>query len=243
MNTFILDYKELEPTSISGTLRFVSYDNYKKLTDFLATSKKLKISYKIPSSVAKKGFAEYFKDVDFLTITKAEKETNGILSETITFNPLSLWYEENDFVYQIETNDDDLRWNFRWNKRFRDYNSKNISYKNNGHIDAPIILSIEGPVSNPEIEIYVGGELFQKVTFSVTLQKNEKFLYESTEGNSYILKENSDGTKEDLFNQEVIDIDNNNLILIPKDSVEIKIKASTSIKKASLKILPQYYMV
>lgn len=239
--TFIESLRTIQQQPINGTLNFLSYDNYKKFVDFVANSEKLKLAYKIPYNQKQK---EYLKDIQIQSIGKTERNPNGVLSEPITIDCLSLWYEENTTIYTIEPQSNEIRWDFVWDSNFIDYDSQSIEYKNIGHIEAPILLEVEGLVENPVIEIYIDKKLYQRVTMNVRIEENEKLLYCSKENEFYINKENTDGTIESLFDLDVIDLENDNVVRIPKNcNCEIKLSADDTIQKAKLTILPQFFTV
>lgn len=241
-NTFVNNLRLIEQGQIGGVLNFINYENYTNFINYIESSEQLKFGYKIPYEDG--SYREYFKDINIQGITKTQKQTNGIISETVTFDCLSLWYEENTIIYTIEPQANEIRWDFEWDSRFADYNTRNLQYINKGHVEAPIILEIDGHIENPKIELYVEGQLYQTVPFNVIIQQYEKLLYDTRENNFFIGKQNTDGTKSDLFNLDVIDFENDNVLRIPKNkSCEIKLIADNDIQNAQLTILPQYKAV
>ena len=237
-NTFISNLRKSEQGQISGMVNFLNYDNFKKLVDFIEKSITLKLSYKIPF---KNGIKEYLKDIEIQSLTKTQIQTNGVLSESITFNCLSLWYEQITAVYTIEPQENEIRWDFEWDSRFADYDTRSLSYINEGHVEAPVLAEISGHVVNPKIELYVEGQLYQTVPFTIEIEEYEKLLYGTKENEFYIMKQNTDGTKESLFNLDVIDFENDNVIRLPKGrSCEIKITADNEVLNAQVTILAYY---
>ena len=237
-NTFISNLRRIEQGQITGIVNFLNYDNYKKMIDFIEQSESLKFSYKIP---LKSGEKEYFKDVQIQNITKTEIQPNSVISEAITFDCLSLWYEEKSTVFTIEPREDEIRWDFKWDSRFTGYNSRRLSFVNQGHIEAPILVEIEGSIANPQIDIYVDGQLYQSVAFTTNIQNYEKFLYGTKENEFYINKQNTDGTLTSLFNLDVINFNNDNVIRIPRNrSCEIVLSADNDITKGQVTILVYY---
>ena len=219
----------------------MSYDNYKNLVDFIEASESLRFSYKVPFQNGQK---EYFKDVQIQSITKTQKQTNGIISETVTFDCLSLWYEENTTTYTVEQLENEIRWDFEWDSRFSDYNSRSLQYINEGHIEAPVYIEIDGNVVNPAIELYVDGELYQKVEVTTTINLYEKLIYDTRENQFTIAKQNTDGTLQSLFSLDYIDFENDNVIRIPKNkSCEIRLTAENDVLNAQLTIYPRYKAV
>lgn len=237
-STFITNLRRIEQGQITGQVNFLNYENYKKLIDFIEKSESLKFSYKIPLT---NGVKEYFKDVQIQSITKTEIQPNNVISETIVFDCLSLWYEENRVIYTIEPISNEIRWNFRWDSRFADYNARNLTFINNGHIEAPIFVEINGEVVNPKIELYVEGELYQSVTFTTTIQLYEKFLYGTKENDFYVDRQNTDGTLTSLFSLDVLNINNDNVIRLPKNkNCAIVLTADNEILNAQITILVYY---
>lgn len=237
-NTFVTNLRKFEQGQISGTVNFLSYDNYKNLVDFIEASESLKFSYKIPFQNGQK---EYFKDIQIQSITKTQKQTNGILSETITFDCLSLWYEENTFIHNMSQQEGVISWDFKWDSKFADFTTRSLQFINNGHIESPILIEIDGPVVNPKIELYVEGELYQELPFTVEIEEYEKLLYGTQEGNFYLNRQKTDGTLESLFNLDVLNPANNEVIRLPKNkSCELKLVAEEDILNAKVTIFAYY---
>lgn len=160
------------------------------------------------------------------------------------FDCLSLWYEENTVIYKIEPQTNEVRWNFRWDSRFKDYNTRKLQYKNTGHVEAPITVETDGEVNNPKIEIYIDNEIYQQVTMNVKIEEYEKLLYCSKENEFYIQKLKTDGTKESLFSLDVINLYNDNVVRLPKNlDCEIKLTADSTIQNAKITIFPQYVAI
>lgn len=237
-NTFISNLRRTEQGQITGTVNFLNYDNYKKMIDFIEQSESLKFSYKIPF---KSGEKEYFKDVQIQNITKTEIQPNSVISESITFDCLSLWYEEKSTVFTIDQIEDEIRWDFKWDSRFVGYDSRKLSIVNEGHIEAPILVEIDGSLLNPKIQLFIEGELYQTVSFTTTIEAYEKLLYGTKENDFYIYKQGTDGTLTNLFDLDVIDFYNDNVIRIPKNrSCEIVLSADNGVANAQITILVYY---
>lgn len=240
-NTFITNLRRMEQGKINGQVNFLNYDNYKKLVDFIEKSESLKFSYKVPLT---SGVKEYLKDVQIKDITKTEIQENGVMSENITFDCLSLWYEENRVVYTISEQESEIRWDFRWDSQFGDYSARNLSFVNKGHVDAPILVSIDGPVVNPKLQLKIDGQLYQTVTISSTINQYEKLLYSSKENDFYINKQNTNGTLTSLFDLSIINFANDNVIRLPKNKTcELLLRADNDISHAEVTILVYYKAV
>lgn len=221
----------------------MNYDNYKNLVDFIEKAENLRILYKIPFKEGKK---QYYKDINIINLTKTQKQTNGIISENITFDCLSLWYEENTVIYTVSPEEDEIRWDYKWDSKFTDYDTRSLTYINKGHVEAPILVSINGHIENPVLSLYVEGELVQEVKFTVEIYDYEKFLYGTKENDFYIKRQKADGLYENLFSLDVLQdfqtVDE--VIRIPKNkNCEIKLTADNEILNAQITILPQYKAV
>lgn len=240
-NTFVESNSRTSQTRFSGQANFLKYENFRKLVDYIALSDKIKLSYKIPYS---DGIKEYFKDVKINVLNKGDKDKDGVLTETLTFDCLSLWYEQLQTVYNIGNNDDEIRWDFRWDSAFAGYDIRRLQYINKGHTDATIQLQIDGNVQNPKIELLIDGEIYQTVTINTLIGEHEKLFYSSKENDFYIRKQLEDGTLQDLFNLDIINFANDNVIRIPKNrSAEIRISADNNITNAKLTIFAYYIAV
>lgn len=236
--SFQENLRQLEQGKISGTAVFSSYKNYRNLINFIENSESLKFHYVVPD------VGEYYRDVLIQEITKTEIKPDGFLQESITFECISLWYSINTAKYIIQANEDEIRWDFRWDSRFVSYSNRDLNITNNGHTEASIELTIDGEVVNPILTLEVEGELVQTIPFVCSIAEYEKFCYSSKDGNSYVKKRNVDGTYTDLFNLSVLTFDNNNVLKLPKGkSCTIGITADDDISSAVLQVFIYYKSV
>lgn len=237
-NTFVDNLRKLEQGQINATLNFINYDNYRNFIDFAEKSEQLRLAYKIPFKDSQE---EYLRDINIQTISKSEIKVNGVISENIIIECKSLWYKEKNFIYDMTAQEGEIRWDFQWDSRFVSYNIRSLEFINKGHVDAPIILEIAGHVLNPEIQLYVEGELMQTVSLTVEIQEYEKLLYGTKENDFYIYRQNTDGTLDSLFTLDVLDFAADNVIRLPKNkSCKIKLSAENDITDAKMKILEYY---
>lgn len=241
-NTFVQTNKELVQNTINGELEFydMTYDEYCDFVDFILTATSLRLIY-VPK---KSNRIEFYRDIDVCEIDKTEEDDYNILTCPITVKCKSLWYKENTTIYKIEPIEDEIRWDFKWDSKFTDYDTRSLNYINKGHIEAPILVEIDGHIVNPKMELYVEGELHQTVTFNIEIQEFEKLLYGTKENEFYINKQNTNGTIKSLFNLDVIDFENDNVIRFPKNrSCELRITADNEVLNAKVTILAYYKAV
>lgn len=241
-NSFIPNKKEIKQNQIGGDLEFynMTYDEYCNFVDFILKATSLKLIY-VPKKTVR---TEYYRDIDFIKIDKQEEDDYNILTCPILMSCKSLWYEENTTIYTIEPLSDEIRWDFRWDSRFTDYSVRNLSYINNGHTEAPVLIEIDGNVINPKIELYVEGELYQTVEITVEIKEYEKLIYDTRENQFCIDKQNTDGSRTSLFSLDNIKFENDNVIRLPCNrSCEIRLTADNEILNALIKIFPRYKAV
>lgn len=244
-NTFVTSMRKTEQGKISGMANSLNYDNLRKLADFIENSEKLVIVYTVPY---KDGAKDYLKDIELSSLGKTEKNPDtGVLSCPIDLDCKSLWYEERTSVYTIEPTADEVRWDFKWDSKFISHDSASEDIVNEGHVEAPIEVEIDGHVLNPSVELYVDGELVQTVDFNVEIQQYEKLLYGTKENGFHVQKQNTDGTVENLYMYEdnsVLNFNNDNVIRLPKNrSCKIRLNAETDIESAKITIYSFYKFV
>ena len=100
---------------------------------------------------------------------------------------------------------------------------------------------MNGPLVNPQIDLYVEGQLYQTVTMTTQITQYEKLLYGTKENDFYINKQEADGSLTSLFNLDVININNDNVIRLPKNrSCEIVLSSETPVENAQITILVYY---
>lgn len=238
--SFIENNRQIQQKNPAGTEYFKSYDKVKEFIDFVENSTSLKWVYIVPFEEGEKS---YYRDVTIVKLDKTEKSGKW-LACPVEFAGLSLWYEENTIIYTITPQSNEIRWDFEWDSRFTDYDSRNLQYINSGHTEAPILVEMDGHLVNPKIELYVEGELYQSVEITVEIAEYEKLLYGTRENDFYINRQKTDGTLESLFDLDYIDPANDNVIRLPKNkSCELRLTADNEVLNAQVTILPQYKAV
>lgn len=210
-DNFIQNIRKLAQGQISGELVFKNYDNYRNFINFIESANSLKFVYIIP---LENGNIEYFKDIDISSVEKGQKGLNGLLICPVIFTIKSLWYEQKEVVYNITTQENEVRWNFRFNSRFVSYNNRKIIFQNQGHTNAPFLVEMDGYLLNPSILIEVNNEEIYELTFDLTLQSGEKLFYCTRDTGLFVYKQASDGTITNLFDS--LDLNKINFFKIPK---------------------------
>ena len=240
-DTFISINKQLVQKPIEGTLEFDenSYNEYHKFVNFINRSKNLKLIYvpKLSNRI------EFYRDIDFIRIDKSEEDNFGILSCPISMKPKTLWYKKEDVKIEITSIPNEVRWDFKWDSIFIDYNNKNIIYENMGHTESAIQVVMNGYIKNPTITVYQDEEKIYELKIEIEIQEYEKYLFSSKDGELYIKKQNTDGTYENLFKNPYIDIKNTNIFKLPLGVSKLQIHADNDINNARISILEFYKSV
>ena len=102
---FLTNLRKLEQGAINGIVNFLNYDNFNEFTNFIETAKKLRFVYEVPFG---NNSVTYYRDVNIRSLEKTERQKNGIISENIEFDCLSLWYEQNETIFKIEEYNDEI---------------------------------------------------------------------------------------------------------------------------------------
>ena len=237
-NSFISNVRKIEQGQINGIVNFANYDNYTKLVDFIEGSETLKFQYIIPQ---KEKTLEFYKDIQIQGLSKTQIQTTGVLSETITFDCLSLWYKENNVVYLGDETENEIRWDFEWDSRFTDYENRNLVFENKGHVEAPFLLEMNGYVLNPKVQVYVNNEKIYELALNIAVEENEKLMYSTKDNDLFLYLIHADNSVENLFNY--LDLNNINFFKLPKGVSEVRIRGENEILNTRLTIFEEYVAV
>jgi hypothetical protein len=242
-NVYATDNQEDSQNVITGTLIFIEkpYENYKKFIDFIEKSTEIRLVY-IPR-FEEKAQKEYFRDVDFVDISKGELAESGVLECPISMNCKSLFYISNNQKYSIEMLADEPRFDSAyWGVIFNDYSNREITIDNIGHVEAAIRLEMWGYLITPKVELWHNDKLHAQLVIDTTIEVNEQMLYSSVDNDLYIHRLKADGTKENLIGY--LDLNNDNFFKLPKGVSIIKLTADNGVEtKISLEVLTEYKAV
>lgn len=173
-------------------------------------------------------------------LIKQKSGLNGYLIVPVIFNAKSLWYEPKEISYDLDVVTNELRWDFVWNPIFTNYDNRNIVFENDGHIEAPFRLELNGEVISPVITIIDESGTRQLDLTGLTIQSGESFVYDTKDTSQEIYK--TDGTtKTNLFsylNPNFI-----NFFKLSKGVSTIRLTASAEITSGKLTVYNQYVAV
>ena len=236
-STFVENLRRIEQNRIAGIVNFLNYENYNKFANYVTKSKSLKLEYIIDLGTPQ----TFYREISLRELTKTEIQTNGVMSESITIECLSLWYQEDETDYSF--GDQDIIWDFYWDPIFGDYKSRSIIVDNDGQIDATFKVTIANYVRYPKIEVLVNGEVVNSLQFPFILQDGERIEYSSKQNDTYIRKIGTDGTITNLFNSSYIDINNTNIFTLPMGESVLNVSAENDIITGNVSIFKRYKVV
>ena len=242
-NTFVINLRNTAQNRIDGVVNFLSYDNYKKLVDFIEGASDLRFKYVIPYE---NGTKTYYRKIAFASLEKSELQPNGIISEGIAFDGLSEWYSPNIATFDMGATGNEIRWDFRWDSKFSDKSTRTLNYINKGQDDARVKIEIGGECINPIIILDIEGEEYQRININTTIEEGEKLIYSSVVNEFEISRLNTNGTKSNLFNTSNITPTQNLCIKIPQNkncSITLTTLLGTDVPSGSITIYEYYKSV
>lgn len=233
---FVENINKLNQAQISGEINFLNYDNYRKFTDFILRANALKLIYIMPTSEDQQ--EEYFKNIKISELTKTEIKQNGIMTESIIMDSLGLWNKRSDIIYNVSSQGNEVRWDFRFPSKFISYSLRQIIYSNDGHKEASFLLELPGYVINPSLTIMKDGEEIGTIEIENTIDSDETLYYCTKPSDMYIYKIDENNVKTNLFS--TLNINNKNFFQLPQGTSEIILSADNEITKAKLTIYQEY---
>lgn len=225
-DSYIRSKATTEQGNITGVIVFREdpYQKYEDFISFICGGGKLKLVYSTSAG-------EYIRDVDVKSVAKSEIE-NGALQCEIGFACRSLFYKNQNTVFEIDHLEGELRFNFRWPARFNDYNNREVTVKNNGHVPAAFTAKIYGYSENPKIELIQNNKVVSSVKFPIILQQGELIEYSSLDGDLYCNMTDTEGITQNIVND--LDIENNNFFKIPVGESVLRVSGDTDATNKSI---------
>ena len=225
---------EPEQDIINAIVNLDGYEKYQEFVNYIENSTDLRLIYKPIDT-------EYFRNVDFNSITKTELRGRW-LQCGIRLNCTGLYYTEDNRRFTLETIVNEARWPLPFPFIFNDYSNVEFNFNNVGHADAEFLAEIFGYLENPVIELYVGEKLKYKVVFDIIIQENEKLLYSAKDGDNFVSIEHADGTQELVA--DCLRLENNNFFKLPKGLSTLRVESDTgALNKVVFRILTAYKRV
>lgn len=220
-HSFVNNYLRDKQGKITGTLIFGGespYKNYSECVQFINAAKSLKIVYVTDAG-------EYNRNTDLVKIGKSELTEGKTLEADIALACKGLFYSNQTDRFIVSRTEGEMRWDFTWPARFKDYDSRNMLIKNNGHVPAAIQMEIYGYCENPSVIVKQGGRELYRLTLPIILETGEVIYYSSLDGELYCYKVDAEGNETNLA--DILDINNTNFFKLPVGESRMEISSDT----------------
>ena len=142
------------------------YVNYKSFAIFLTECGKSLFLLEYNDGVTDK-----FCDVILKSITKSEKNNEGVFCETVTLERQTYWYENVETTFEIKHNADDISFPLPFPFGFVGMTfSNSIKVTNPFFEPAPVFVTIKGYIENP-VRLYVKNAETEKIVAEILLSR------------------------------------------------------------------------
>ena len=230
-DVWIPNSSELKQPEPSGKIVFPKkqYETYQSFMNFINRATQLVLVYQ-PAGLE----TEYFAEIDAVTIQKGGYSIGETFTVPVKFVCKSLFYTEEQFNYQIQKAEREVRWDFKWETRFNDANSVYFVFNNDGHVESPFILSFIGYCLNPEMQVLHNGAELYNVKWNVELQGNDRLTMSSFDDDLYIDVNGVD-------RKDILDFTNQNFFKLPVGTTEIHFRSEAGRMNDITMSLEKYY--
>lgn len=205
-DSFVLDNKKISQNSLSAEVEFLDYANYQGMVNFIEKADSLRLAYQ-PGAIT------YYRDIDIETVGNPRTQ-GATVKSSIEFKSKTLFYTLADEVFYIEAIESESSYDLLFDYTFNDYASTSIDINNQGHVEAELVVEINGPIVNPTLELLVNGVSMHTVAFTITLQAGEKLIYSVRDNDNYVIKVATDGTESNAVSS--LSLANDNFFKLPK---------------------------
>lgn len=233
---FVQNYKHDKQVPFEGTIVCASNKPYRDMGEFFDYIRGMKE----PTILYKTDGGEFYKDMDIISLEKTEI-SEGALQCPITFMPKSLWYDET--VFSVESGQNiqgGKKYEYEYAYMYNDVSSKVIHLLNRGSEGAEFAVDIEGPISNPYIQVVKNNETLNEIRITAEIDTDETFRYSAIDSQLYAYVDGE--TRRNLFEGFTIGSGQSNFFDIPQGDVYLIVGASNEIRNAKFKI-QRYYRV
>lgn len=237
-SAWINNEKEVSQEAIEGTLIFADkpYLGAAEFIGFAIPAHKLTLIYQTDAGT-------YYRDVDLISMEKTEIGEGGVLQCPVTLMPVSLWYlPRNLFVQMGFSSARGLRYTYTLPNRFVNFGIGEATIINDGQVDAPFKVEVQGPLTNPEFTLSVNNEDMFTLAITDDIEATETLVYSSRDGALTCHKVAANG---DIINlTDALDISNANFFKIPVGTAKLRLTTETQISNpVSITVYKQFKIV
>lgn len=229
---FIKNKSKLLQKTVNCKLLVKNKEAYQEFIKFILMYDEYKLVYEIDD-------INYYIDVDIISVQKQDNIKDDYFIIPFELKNTSLFYKQIEKTYQLQAEENQNRWAFSlpfiWNNK----TSGIIEVDNNGHIQSPFKIEIDGYCLNPKIKVTDKLGNIEEIIFNIEVKNDEKILFSTIDDDLYVYLQNKDGIKQNILSS--LDFTKTNFIKIStgKNIVEIK----EDITKAKLTLYEGYLTV
>lgn len=192
---WILLESNLQQKPLTGKIRFKTDSQYRAFILFCRAGD-MTLIYKHEATGD-----EYRRTVQLTSCTKDEKEHTKTYDVSVTFTPLTAWYNEVEAVVtpteEVEPDEYPMPYPFR----YASVAKMEISTRNDAEDDSPAELYIYGPCTNPSWRHYANGELVATGALTAEIPSGDHVVVSTAGGECSIIEY-------DIYDQYVRDLYN-----------------------------------
>jgi len=196
---------------ISGEVVFGTASPYDAAAAFFAWIRRAKtiVLHRITTA------GEWLRDVDLVSVGVTEIGEGDLLTVPVEFVCKSLWYSKDSRRYVIGSgySGRKTRYDYRTAARFKDSLEGRVELNNDGSIDAPFTVEMEGPIVNPVMSLVQDDETLYSVSITGQASAGEKLRYSSIDNDLYVEKVGTGGVITNLVGD--LSISNTNFFKVP----------------------------
>ena len=235
-DAFIRTKRKARQSTVSGTMIFGGrnpYDLYNRFNAYVRGSQELRLAYQTPGSSR-----AYYRDVDLVKLVKTEID-GRVLQCAVEFYCKSLFYTDVNNNFVISTVEGELRYTIEWPARYNDYSERTIMLTNNGDVDAPFTLTLQGYCENPTVTLTDGDEVVASIKFPVILQPAERILHSSLDDDMYVYRVDAEGNRSNMI--QLLDINYTNFFKVPVGDYSISFTSDTGAAYTTSLVMYKFY--
>lgn len=191
------------------------YAGYREFIEFAYRSEELKLYYQSDDTK--------YCYVDIQTLGKTELATNHALNCNIVFTRKSMWMKEYAVTIDTEVVGDSKSYDYSYDYRYIQVVDEHILATNRGSIEAPLNVTIKGPLRNPSFKIFVDNNLVSELVLSIEEADENALLEIISEEGKEEMSLTVNGVKRNVYQSQ--DFSKNSFLFLPLGDSTISINS------------------
>lgn len=175
--------QEKEPIKFTVLHPANAYSSADTLTNWIQAYSR--VDYRMALEYDDGNLARY-SEGKVLSLSKTEKDEYGVLSQELQFKIATPYFFKRDNLIDIKISEYGKSYNLSYPYSYGDYLIQNNEIINTYILDIPLIITINGAIDNPTIELLdENGNSYNKVKFTEPLLDGEKIIINSAQRKIY----------------------------------------------------------